>query len=330
MEVQAEQTSTATESATTDSSNNAPAAETAAPSTPASGSNAPESGDQAVAAASVYTPNFKFKVMDKELEIPEKYRQLVKDATTEKEVKEIFEKAHGLDEVKKSRDTVREELKSFKSQAEPIVNIVKQASPLYQQAIQAFEEGNQVAGVHKMTEAFKLLGISKKSLQQYIYADFKMEELPPEQKASYNRERELERQLQEREQRLAATEATYKQTAVQQRQFELNQALSTPDIASIAQSFDQRNGPGSFQNEIIHRGAFYAQQFGKDVSANEIIKEIIAKYNLQAPQATTQSQVVQHQTVPVIPAVKGGTQSPAGRSFKSLEDIKKYRAEKFG
>lgn len=335
MEVQAEQTTTSESTATPTASTEAASASgtqstsTAAETAPAS-SQAATSGEN-TAAAPVYTPNYKYKVMDKELEVPEMFKGLVKDAATEKQIKEILEKAEGLPEVKKSRDSVREELKSYKSQVEPTVATVTQASQLYQQGVRSMQEGNARAGVFKLEESFKLMGIPDKVLQQYVYQKLQLDELPPEQKASYNRERELERQNAQYQEQLTQVQTQYQQTAISQRQQELNQVFSKPEIQSIVQSFDQRNGPGSFHNEVVLRGRMYATTYNQDISAEQAVSEIIQKYGLQAPAAVApQQQVAAQGAVPVIPAVKGGTASPAGRSFKSTEDLVRYRNEKFG
>src|SRR5688500_2643210 len=88
---------------------NDPAAEPAA--TPA-----PVAADTAQPAAPAYTPDFKVKIKGKEFEIDEMFRGLIKDADSEKKVKEFFEKAYGIDFVKQDRKALKDEHEGFKSQ----------------------------------------------------------------------------------------------------------------------------------------------------------------------------------------------------------------------
>lgn len=338
MEVQTETSTSAstgdvgasTEASSTPARSEAPSTQSVASAMQSSGAQAQSA--HVVAEKPSYTPNYKFKVMDREMEIPEKWRAIVKDADTEKEARELFEKAYGLDEVKKSRDSVREEYKTYKSNTEPNVRMLTQAAQLYSQGKEALEGGNARAGVFKLTEAFKVLGVPKQVLQRYILEDLKLDELPPEQKASYNRAHELEQQNQMFQQQLEQMKSETQNFRVQQRTAELNQVISRPDISPIVQAFDQRNGQGSFYNEVVLRGNMYFSTYQKDPSAEQVVSEIIKQYGLQAPApaAPTQPQVAQNGSVPVIPAVKGGTQSPVGKNFKSIEDIKKYAQEKYG
>lgn len=53
-----------------------------------------------------FSPNFKLKVMEQEREIPELLRPLIKDAESEKAVRELVEKAYGLEYVKDRKSVV--------------------------------------------------------------------------------------------------------------------------------------------------------------------------------------------------------------------------------
>jgi len=288
-----------------------------------------DAGTQAPA-STPYTPSYKFKVMDKEHEIPEFLRPAITSAEHEKQLKELYEKAFGLDEVKAGREKVRGEYQSFKQQVEPVMKTVQEASKLYQGALQAFEQGNVRGGVFKAEEAFKQLGISDKFLQNYVFQKLQLEDLPAHLKADYNRQRELELQYAQMQQQMQEQQTYFQQMAVQTRTAELQQATSRPEVASIIQAFDQRNGPGSFHQEVITRGQMYWQMYQQDVPADQLVQEIINKYGLQAPPAAQPQASTAPKEVPVIPIVKSGSGSPAGRQFKSLDDIKAYRKEQYG
>lgn len=318
--------STSTMSASADSSSSQ--------SSPQSGSSQPTVGGETQPQAEAYMPDWKFKAANKEHEIDEWLRPVVKNKEHEQKLKELYEKAFGLDEVKTTREKIREEYKGYKSQTEPLVQTVTQASQLYQGAIKAYQDGNVRGAVFKLEEAFKHLGINEKVLQNYVFQKLKMDELPADQKAEYNRQRELETQFSQVQEQMQHWQSQAQQMAVSQRQFELQQATSKPEVASVVSSFDQRNGPGSFQNEVILRGKMYWDMYQQDMPAEQLVQEVITKYGLQAPQAPAAPPQAQQTSaprdVPVIPTVKGGSGSPAAKSFQSLDDIKAYRKQVYG
>lgn len=285
-------------------------------------------GDQQAA----YTPDWKFKAFGKEHEIDEWIRPVVKNKEHEQKLKEIYEKAYAIDDIKQSREKAREEYKSYRAQTEPVVQTITQASQLYNSAIKAYEAGNVRKATFQLEEAFKYLGINEKVLQKYVYQKLQNEDMDPRQKDEYNQFRDLELQNAQMQQQMQEQQQYFQQLAVQTRTQELTQATSKPEIASIVSSFDQRNGPGSFHQEVILRGQQYWNMYQKDVSADQLVQEIINKYGLQAPpaqQAQPQAPTAPKE-VPVIPIVKGSTGSPAGQQFKSLDDIKAYRKAQYG
>lgn len=326
-----ESTSTPSAASSAPSTSSAPAASASASTPSSEPAIIPAAGGDQTPAQS-FQPNWKFKVMDKEHEIPEFLRPAITSAEHEKQLKELYEKAYGLDEVKGLREKIRSEYQGYKSQTEPVMKTVQEATKFYQGAIQALEQGNAKGFMFKAEEAFKALGINDKVLQQYVYQKLAMEDLPADQKADYNRQRELELQYAQMQQQMQEQQNYFQQLAVQTRTQELQAATSKPEVAPIIQAFDQRNGPGAFQQEVIQRGQLYWQTQQVDVPAEQLVQEIINKYGLSA-QSAAQPQAAQNshqQQPPVIPIIKGSSGSPAQRNFKSLDDLVKHRTEKFG
>jgi hypothetical protein len=70
----------------------------------------------------VYTPNTKFKVMDKEHEFDAWLAPHIKDAETEKKAKELYEKAYGLDYVKPKYEASQKELEQYKTTYNSLYN----------------------------------------------------------------------------------------------------------------------------------------------------------------------------------------------------------------
>lgn len=274
-----------------------------------------------------YTPNFKFKVMDKEHEIPESFRSIIKDADSEKAAREIFEKAFGLDHVKADRDTIRGKFNEYRQANEPFLQTYNTARDFYTRAIAAERQGNNRQAMHLMQEAFGTLGLTDQVLQKYVYHRLNHKDLSPEQQKDYNDYRELERQAWTSQQQLAQYQDQLRQLSVQTRTNELNQVLSQPGIAEHVQSFDQRNGPGAFINEVVMRGQYYAQAMGEDKSADAIVKELLTKYGMSQSQTPQQAAAPGQPAVvpaakPVIPTV-AGSGNPIKRKIASLDDLEK-------
>ncbi len=278
-----------------------------------------------------YQPNFKFVAGKKEMEIPEKWRSFIKDAETEKEAKEIFEKAHGIDFVKSERAKVQEEYKSYKSQTEPLVGIAQQL------------EYHRKQG--DLTSYFSTLGLNKQDVWKWALQQAEIEGLPKEQKQVYDQHREAQTRAYQLEQQLEQERGQRLQNQLQQRNADLEGALSTPDVASFVQAFDQRNGEGSFKEELIARGQMYWHTRQIDVAPGQLVKEILTKYGVgqqsqmqpsmnqpqvgqQAPMQAQQSSAPKQ--VPVIPNTGSGHVSPAARKPQTIEDFKKIYDEKYG
>ena len=106
-----------------------------------------------------FTPSFKYVAYDKEYEIPEMYRGLIKDEATQKEVAALFSKAQGIDMFMPKHQKLKEEYGTFKKtyeeeskQLAPVVNT-------YNSAIKYLEKGD-------FDSLFELLGLEEKPLQQ--------------------------------------------------------------------------------------------------------------------------------------------------------------------
>lgn len=279
---------------------------------------------QAPPATPAYQPNFKFVAGKKEYEVPEMYRGLIKDPETEKMVKETLEKAHGIDFVKTERAKVQEEYKTYKSQTEPILQIATQL------------EYHRKKG--DLTSYFQTLGLNKQDVWKWALQQAEIEGLPQDQKQVYDQHREAELRAYQLEQQLQQEREMRTHQALQQRHAEVESVLSAPDVASFVQSFDQRNGEGSFKEELIARGQMYWHTRQVDVAPGQLVKEIMTKYgvgqSVQAqPQVQPQVQAQQPSApkqVPVIPNTGSGHVSPAARKPQTVEDFKKIYAEKYG
>lgn len=264
-----------------------------------------------------YTPNFKYKFTDAqgkqtEAEIDEWLRDKIRDQESEKKLRELYERSYGLDFVKADRQRTASEYQKIKAEHEAVVADL--------QAIGThIKEGD-------LESVFTALGLSKDQVLEYAIKEAQYRRMEPDQRAQLDAQRQEKEEFRRLRQENERLQAYYEQQAIQNRTQELDSTLSRPDINAIVEAFDTRMGrPGAFRAEVIRRGQNYAIVHKKDVSAEELVKELIA---LVGPQTPTASQTVTSQREkPVIPNIPGRSVSPVKKVPKSLDDLRRLANE---
>jgi hypothetical protein len=278
-----------------------------------------------------YNPNFKFKVLDKELEIDPLYRDLIKDAETEKKIREMHEKAFGLDSVKADRQSLKQKIETHYAPLEKT----------HHQTMKTLEVFDKMIEKQDFDNFFSTLQISEQDVLKWAVKKAQLMELTPEQQAEYNRSvQERNRLYQLESQNQEFQDQSFDQQ-VQDRTSQLEQELSKPEVLNVVSSFDARVGTqGAFRAEVIKRGQLHAFQ-GNDISVEQAVKEVIdlmggipqvntpqgqstapANNNVngtsgQAPQAQVQAPKPK-----VIPNVTGQGTSPVKKVVRSLDDLR--------
>ena len=266
-----------------------------------------------------FTPVYKVKAYDKEYEIPEMYRPLIKDQVTQKQVQEIFEKAYALDEHKVIHTGLKEKFNQYQEQTAPLIKIAQELD-YYQ------KKGD-------LGSYFKTLGFNDQQIMEYALQKAQQLELSPEQKRVYDEREQANRQQFMLEQQFQQTQERLQNLMVQQRNVELQTVLSRPDVQSFVQAFDQRNGQGAFSQECIQQGRSYFALTGKDLTAEEVVQGIVKKF--ATPMQHQQQMMPQQHTpkapaeVPVIPNTGSSSGSPSHRAIRSIDDLKRLASEKF-
>jgi hypothetical protein len=274
----------------------------------------------------VYTPNFKFKVLDKEHEIDPLFRDIIKDADTEKKIREMHEKALGLDSVKVDRQMLKEKIE-------------KHYAPLEQQHTQTLKS---LQVVDKMIENsdfdnfFATLQIPEQKIMEWAVKKAQLMGLSPQEQQAYNQQVQERNQLYTLQQQNADLSEQTFNFQVQARTTELAQELSKPEVMSVVTAFDTRAGKqGAFQSEVIKRGQLYALQ-GVDAPVAQVVSEVLGLVGNVIPQAPAggqlpgnvtatpgqQSQAAPVVKPPVIPNVGGQGTSPTKKVVRSLDDIR--------
>lgn len=270
-----------------------------------------------------YTPNWKFKVLDKEHEVEEWLRPVVKDADSEKKIKELYEKAYGLDPVKASRDAVQKELAEVKKDLPTLTAVYNDAY----EAMQFKHRGDLAA-------FFEKVGVTDEQLAKYMLEKINRQNLPPEQQQVYNEleakrksEYQQARQLEEMDQR-------YQQMATQAREWEVDQWLAKPEVSGIAERYDAVNGKGTFKRHVAEIGVQYHAMNGQDPSVEQVMsiamdnwKKLEAVFRNQPVSNAPPAQNNQEKPLPVIPNVSGKNVSPTRKAVRSIDDLRKLRNE---
>lgn len=302
----------------------APASTPDTSAAPADTSSATGAGDVAppvdgTPAAPVFAPNFKFKVLDKEHEIPEFLRGAVKDATTEKQLKELHEKAFGLDIVKPKYQETKKQLDQVRGTLE------KQSTEL--------SRLGQLLEKNDLDSFFKALKISEEQVLRYALERVQYRELPLEQRLQVDAQMQERQRLGQLEQQTQTYEQQYYAEATRNKALQLDYSLEKPEVKSIADAFDTRLGtPGAFRAEVIKRGQLAFHTTGQDIPVDQAMKEVLAlaggvlpsggnpAAQTQAPAAAQGSPAPVQP--PIIPNVSGRGASPAKRAITSIADLR--------
>jgi hypothetical protein len=278
-----------------------------------------------------FTPNVKFKANEKEMDIPKEYHSLMKDANSEKAVRELFEKAYGLDSVKEKLSGTRQEREQLKQEIGGYKSAIGKARNIYQSAVQS---GNW----HKMDDFFKNLGVSTDHVMQYAIEKAKLHEMDPGQRKLIESRLQAERDYETEQENSMSFQSQLQQQSMELKRMEFETVLSRTDSQAFMQKLDSTfNKPGLFKQEVITAGeqAWFSE--GKNIPVEEAIRRVVGKYGLVAqtqqsaqsqgsPQGPSGKKVIQ-KAASTIPNVSGSTGSSplSSQKPKNLDDIKKLR-----
>lgn len=278
-----------------------------------------------------YAPNFKFKVMDKEHEIDEFVRAAIKDADSEKKIKEIYEKAYGLDVVKPRFAKSQEELKTTRGENENYKKSIDELRDHYKR--------------DDMDSFFKALNVPEEKILRWVLNKANYEQLPPDQRQIMDAKRAAEQQAYTLQKENKSLQQQREEIELQARAQTLQIALEKPDISEFVKNFEAKAGkPGAFLQEIIDHGerTFYASKGKIDLTPEQAIKEVMERWSpflgpakLSEPpiipanpgpgsQPPVQRAVTEAPKASTIPNVSGRQTAAISKAKpKSIEDLKK-------
>lgn len=285
----------------------------------------PEGATGAVdpAAKPAYTPNFKFRSMGKEQEFDEFVKAGIKDAETEKKVRDLYERANGLEFMKQDRQKLKESSTAMQNEIARHSQVVNNV--------------NHMLATKDYDNLFtNVLKIPENDILQHAHRILQLREMPPEHRQAYEQGVQARHQALELQNQNQHLLQSHEQVAVNARTQELEWTMQRPQIAQLVQAYDARAGrEGAFRQAVIERGQYHASYSRKDISPEEAINEVLAF--LGGPQALLPTQAMQavsstgqqqtQASKPVITNIQGRGTSPAKKVIKSLDDLKKRAAE---
>lgn len=280
-----------------------------------------------------YTPNFKYKVLKEEREIPEWARSIVTSQDAEKQVRDLFERADGLESVKQHRDLLVQENSQMREQWAPFVQNA-------QQALDCARKGD-------LDSFFNIVGIPEQAILKYALYRLQLRD-KPEALAAHNELVGLRQQNMTLQQQVEAAQQQAQAIAIAQKQQELEVTLARPEIHAAAQAFDARFGkPGAFRAEVIRRAQMMHAMTGQDPSSEEAAMEMLRMIGWQgggtsmtqppAQNGAGNAGVVAGGTAgasggggnkPTLPNIRSKGGSPVKAAPKSTDDLRKLAREK--
>lgn len=283
--------------------------------------------EKAAAALAAYQPNFKYHVLKKEKEIPEKYRALIKNEADEKELRELFESSDGLKEHFKPKYDQME--RSFGLMQGDFSTLLGQVQDIRE----SYQRGD-------LDDFFKKMNVSDEKILQWAVNKFQYRELPPEQRAAIDQQTANQRAYYETQRQNQNLSSQLQGQIVQARQSVLNSELARPEVKSMVDAFDQRAGkPGAFVQQVYERGQLaWANSKGRvDLSPSQAIEQVVNLFGLKnlaqaraTPGTAPQASGGNKGKSDTLPNIGGGrAASPVKKKVQSIEDIKKYYKDNY-
>jgi hypothetical protein len=269
-------------------------------------------------AVSSWTPNYKYKVKDKELEFDEDIRPLITKKEQEDKLRDLYSRAYGLDEVKADRQSLKEKNAEISQKYEGITKSLKTLGEFVKK--------------RDYRTFFESLEIPKEQIIQFALDELKYLELPEEEQQRIEAERDMQARLAQYEEQTTTLQQQQAQLVAQQVNRELSYELERPEVAQMIQAFDTRVGkPGAFREEVLKRGAYYEAIHKQSPPTKQVIDEVMQLVGNQMGGIESAHAAVNSPGTaakkPVIPSFSGASgASPTRKVPTSVEDLRKMRA----
>lgn len=249
-----------------------------------------------------YTPNYSYKVKDKEHTFPEWMQGIVTDKEKEDYLIDLHTKALGIDSIKESRNRIETEYNDYQQ------SVQNEIFPVLDR-VGEFDRANQVKDFAK---AWEISSVNPEDIMDYLIMDEKLSEvlakkmhdriLLEEQGPQAIASQRMAWTEQQRSKELEMQNTSMRARLDQMEENTFNQALdfTLGQKVDAVNSFDSINGEGAFRN-FLNDFRMLSKQKGENLSPVELINGAINMLGLSATQPPasqgTQETINQQATV---------------------------------
>jgi hypothetical protein len=278
-----------------------------------------------------FTPNFGYKVKDEEREIPEEFREFIKDQASQDRFIDLFTKADGLETVKESRQKLQEQ---YDVQVEQYTKISK--------AMDVFENMSSTKDVKGLLGAADfsaedvLNSLDEETKLKHVMELLKRQESPEAQR-EYNRAMEVERENLRLKSQLNTQTTQIDTRQMEAERLEIETTMAKPEVQKWQSELDERAGKDTFIEAVAEVGMAYYAKHKKDMTMDEAVNIVKNRYGLgqtavePAPaKSSVPTKVIRKvATESSMPDIESAGESPVDKGINSIDDIIRERERYF-
>lgn len=278
-----------------------------------------QSGEQPAAPA--WTPDYKYKVRDQELEFEDWVKPLITSDEHKKKFQELYTRGHGLELAKQERE-------AFKNKYSELEDGLQYASELIK---------------NKDFRGFaSALNIPKDIILKYAIEELKYHEMSPQEKAQVDAQRNEQHRLQTLEQQNISLQDKYMQAEAERVSRETDFFLQTGETVTYAKGYDALVGtPGAFRSLVLEIGDYHYRNGNTGFTVQQAVQSAVDRVKMSGAlagasspsqiasgtQANAVQVAAQQAQKPVIPNIQGQGSSPVKKVYNSLDDLRKRYSE---
>lgn len=289
--------------------------------------------DPAASASPEFVANFKYKSYDKDFEVQDEFfKNLIKDADSQKKIIDLHERASGFGELKERHTKLRDDHKALSDKHSALDFDLKQLGEMVKD--------------RDMGSFFHTLNIPFEVVADFVRQEFVKREAAPDQRAIIEEQERVRRENRELRQKNETLSSQSSSQTLQAKEFELQSALSRPEVVAFSQLFEAKLGKDSFRKAVLERGQLAFNMTGQNIPFDQAIQQAMLMYapfispaqpgatNNSAPTPPPPASAASATPAPkappaVIPNVSGGSNSPIKKGYTRIAQLKE-RAKEIG
>lgn len=254
-----------------------------------------------------YQPSYKFKAFNEEKEFDEWARPFIKSKDVEDNFRSLYARAHGMEKYKTDFHDV---------------------SQKYQGVNQGLDQLREYVAEGDFDSFFKDTNIPMETVWNWVKSKMEYHQMEPAQRQEYDRLTQLQRENRELKKATQSENSRGTEFEVFKREFSLDTMLRSPEYKEIASEVDKTHGDGAFRSFVAQRGEAIELRTGKECSAEMALQDAIKWLGARNTQAAPVNQVTNGNVVtsgtgkPVIPNIKGGSNSPVKKKYTSIDEMR--------